>query len=733
MYRNLYTIALGCSILLLVFVLGFLATSGGSGGQADFVWNNATEPQTLDPGIMSGQPEGALAEGLFEGLTNYHPKTLKPLPGVAESWESDGLTYTFHLRRDAWWVRSDRIFETDGKKRNVVAGDFVYAWRRMLHPESGAEYSYLLHLIDGAQDYERIVGKHWTELIERWNPKSGDHPAGGDRISIIRPDSLLAKREDRSLQKALEAEYSRLVVLRNDAWRKVGIRSRDDYTLEVVLRSPAPYFLDLTSFYPLCPVPREIIEAHGLEWILLENIVTNGPFYLLEWRFNSHIRMKKNVHYWEDADYAERRIAELKARPASELQVFEREQLRYLETAGSFVEKGFELVDALAIEQETTGLNLYLNGDVDRVREIPTAVGGDILEYSLRPGNPLPHLHHGDYNATYYYNLYLKLPVFSAGAGGELGRKLRHALALSVDRETLTRVVTRQHQKPAYRIVFPAGIKDYSDRPAFGSGDYSRDLAEAKRLVAEVRAGGVSIPKLQILYNTKENHAKIAVFIQGIWKRELEIEVELANQEWGVFLDSRRNENYQIARSGWIGDYADPNTFLDMFTTGNQNNDPKYSNPHFDRIVLDYCANILEYLATEVSRRELLMDVRSWRSYAEAIHDVARPDETRLGEALESALDTCRELSGAARNHKASEIRLLLFEVAEAMLFHDMVVIPLYFYTSTQLWPPELEGYHINTRDVHPLKVLRWKGGRRPSGNRYDAFPRLRAELPERK
>ena len=138
-------------------------------------------------------------------------------------------------------------------------------------------------------------------------------------------------------------------------------------------------------------------------------------------------------------------------------------------------------------------------------------------------------------------------------------------------------------------------------------------------------------------------------------------------------------------------------------------------------------------LAVEGARRKMLEDIRSWKKYSEAVHDLPRPDGSKLGEALESAVEEYPKLGDDARYEKAFAIRLLLFEVAEAMLFHDMAVIPLYFYTSTQLWPPELEGHHINARDVHPLKVLRWKGGRRPSGHRYDVFPRLRAELPERK
>jgi oligopeptide transport system substrate-binding protein len=148
----------------------------------------------------------------------------------------------------------------------------------------------------------------------------------------------------------------------------------------------------------------------------------------------------------------------------------------------------------------------------------------------------------------------------------------------------------------------PGGIPGYSKTPLFGSGDFEKDVAEAKRLIAEVRAAGVEIPPFRFITNTHENHAKVAAFVQNVWKARLGIQVEISNQEWGVFMDTRRNGTFEIARGAWTGDYPDPRTFLDLFTTGNPNNDPKYSNPFYDRLVLGYCDNILEALKTAESR-----------------------------------------------------------------------------------------------------------------------------------
>ncbi len=722
MYRNLYIILAGCGICLAIFAVSFSgrATFSTSGGDpVDFIFNNATEPQTLDPGIMSGQPEGALAIGLFEGLTCYHPETLQPMPGVATSWEIEGLTYSFELRQDHWWVKQGGIYEVDGQPRNVVAGDFIYAWRRHLHPETGSEYSYLLYLIEGAEEYERVVTEHWTSLINRYKQ---EHPD----VVLVKPSSLTDPVAAEAADPAvLQADYDALEKFRNEAWeRLVKVRAAGDYRLDVTLRSPAPYFLDLTSFYTLAPVPREAIEAYDRQWILPENIVTNGPYVLADWRFNSFIRLQKNLHYWETAAYAAERIASLESRAADELRSPERAELEFLKQFGGFVDNGLDTIDALAVEEQTTSLNLYINGDVDRIREVPTAVVGDLIALSESPGKQLGDVHHGVYNAAYFYNLNVDLPIFQAGPDGEFGRKVRRALALAVDRQILIDVVTRAHQEPAYRLV-PAGVAGYSDLPLFGSGDYAKDLAEAKRLIDEVRAAGVRIPKLKILYNSHEAHAKVAVFIQGLWKTHLGIDVETSNQEWGVFLDSRRTGNYEIARSGWIGDYTDPNTFLDMFTSNNQNNDPNYHNPLYDRIILKYAAYILDYLATAEQRQALLDDLRSWPQYEAVVAGQRRPDGTTLGESLTAALKKFETVSASQRLDLAFEIRLLLFEVAETMLLYDQPIIPLYFYTSTQLWPRELQNMFINNRDVHPLKVLRWEGGKRPLGNRYERFPRI--------
>ena len=705
MYRNLFIIVFGLAVLLAVFLVNFAPDEAG---RADYVWSNGTEPQTLDTGIMSGQPEGEIAWCLFEGLTTYHPETLAAVPGVAESWSLDGRTYTFRLRPDCWWVRGEEILVgADGRPRNVTADDFVFAWQRHFYSEVGSEYSFLISsYVEGAAKYEELVSAQYEEVVAKAKEKFGDTIDMSDPVSM--PEEL---RDELS-------EY------RGRMWvEHVGVKSPDPLTLQITLKSPVPYFTAITSFYAFCPVPRDLVEEHGKDWILPENLATNGPFTLDVWTFNSSIRMKKNRHYWETARYAADTIAMIEGMPEDRRPDWRGRQLQLLKDYGSFVERGFDTIEGLAIEQQNTFFNMYVNGDVDRIRECPVEVVGDLIaQAQAKPDSRLAeHVHHDFTDQSYFYQVNTTLDVFKRK---EEGRKLRRALALAVDRQTLIDIVTRANQKPAYRLATPL-YEGYSRLPLFGSGDYATDLAEAKRLVQEVRDANVTIPKLTILYNTHQGHAAIAAFIQNRWKNDLGIDVGLQNQEWQVFLDSRRTANYDVARAGWIGDYPDPNTYLDMYTTPNQNNDPKYSDPVYDRIILDWGADILSALATPEKRQEILDFLKTYHGYDKTIAVAKREDGRTLETTLEEALAGYDDVPEAKRLEEAFRIRLLLLEAAEQMLIWDMPVIPLYFYTNTQLWPPQLQGFFINARDSHPLKFARWKDGKRPTGARYEAFPRL--------
>jgi oligopeptide transport system substrate-binding protein len=307
-------------------------------GKDTLVINNATEVQTLDPGLARGQPEHRVLLGLFEGLVNYDPKTLDPLPGVAEKWDvsPDGLTYTFHLRDCEW---------SDGRK--VTAADFVYAWTRVLNPATPTDYAHLLYFVKGAEAY---------------NQKKSTDPS------------------------------------------TVAVRAKGDRTLEVVLEHPTPFFPELCAFYVFKPVRKDVIEKHGNQWTRPENIVVNGPFKLAEWKPTDSLTLERNPKYW---DAAKVRLPKIKFLP---------------------------------IENRSTAWNLYKDDKCDWVTTIPM----DQIEEIIKR----PDYRGGTYLATYYYS-------FNVTHGPLKDKRVRKALALAIDRDTLVTKITKQGQKPAYHITPP--------------------------------------------------------------------------------------------------------------------------------------------------------------------------------------------------------------------------------------------------------------------------------------
>ncbi|MBL7140150.1 MAG: peptide ABC transporter substrate-binding protein [Planctomycetes bacterium] len=218
------------------------------GPPPDLVWTGGTEVTTLDPGTMTALNDGRVAGALFEGLAVLDADTLQPRPGVAHRWDisADSLTYTFHLRPEARWSNG----------RPVTADDFAWSWRRVLSPETAAEYAYMLYPIRGAKAYYEAAVK---------DPASAD-------------------------------------------WSQVGIRVEGPHRLVVGLEQPCAYFLDLTAFHTYMPVPREAVETHGDRWTLPPHIVSNGAYRLLSWTFRSRMVWEKNPHYWNADNVALGRI-----------------------------------------------------------------------------------------------------------------------------------------------------------------------------------------------------------------------------------------------------------------------------------------------------------------------------------------------------------------------------------------------------------------------------------------
>ena len=579
MWRPVAALAALVAVTLAAIGLTF---SSATRTPADFRFVNGTEPKTLDPSLMNGQPEMRVATALFEGLTRRDAKTLQPAPGVAETWEvsEDGLTWTFHLREDARW--------SDG--RPVTADDFVYAWQRLLDPTTGAEYAYFLHGLVGARAYNR----------------------GG------------------------AAEAPRFGV-------DQGVFAPDPHTLVVELEAPVPYFLELTSFFATLPVPRWAVETHGDRWFLPGRIVGNGPFLLDHWRVGDRIRLVRNPDYW----------------------------------AAEAV--GLETVDVLSIEQPTTALNLYLAGEVDWLPSLYPPELVDVLQER-------PDFYSGPGMIVYFYRLNVTRPPLD-------DPRVRQAIGLAIDRREITDALLRLGEIPATAMV-PPGMPGYGT-PTSGLGF---DPARARALLAEAGfPGGEGVPELGILYNTHERHRQIAELIADQLRRNLGLRVRAYNQEWQSYIASTRALDYDIARAGWIGDYLDPNTFLDLFVTGNGNNNTGWGDPDYD-LLLAAAANV--GAATQDPAALL----------------AAAPEPDALAAAL-APLD--EEVDPAQRTAQLRALRLELLRQAETLLVAEgFPVIPIYFYVASGLVQPGVEGFYselslpdgsraANLQDIHPLRDIR--------------------------
>jgi oligopeptide transport system substrate-binding protein len=507
---------------------------------ADLVIINGTEPETLDPAIMTGQPEGRLALALFEGLTANDPKTAASIPGVAARWDisPDGKTYTFHLR-SCQWSNGDLI----------TAHDFVWSWKRTLAPETASEYAYQLFYLNNAEDFNSGKLKDFSQ---------------------------------------------------------VGVRAKDDRTLLVELHDPTPFFLDLCAFPTLFPIHRGCFEKWGDNWIKPGKLVCNGPFVLDQWRINDKIRLRRNARYWNAANVP------------------------------------LELVDVLPVGSPATALNLYLTGAADIIWD-----KGLIPAYLLDVLRKRPDCHTFGYLGSYFYRFNCTKKPFD-------DPRVRRAFSLAVDRERIVTKITKGGELPATHLV-PPGIPGYESPQGL-----SYDPARAKQEFAEAGyPDGKGFPKFSILFNKSGGGAagvneQIAIEIREMWQKTLGIQCDLVNQEWKVYLNSMSSLDYDVCRASWIGDYNDPNTFLDMFVTGGGNNRTGWSNRPYDELI-------------RAAGRELNAAKR-WQIFQEA--------ETLL----------CRD---------------------------ECPILPIYFYVGINFVDDtKWEGVYPNVLDVHPIHAIKRKSGR---------------------
>ena len=387
---------------------------------------------------------------------------------------------------------------------------------------------------------------------------------------------------------------------------EVGVKALDETTLRVTLNAPTPYFIQLMDHYSTFAVHPETLLKFGkmtdrfTPWTRVGNIVSNGAFVLEDWALNRHIKMIKNQEYWDKDNVSLNGVVFYPTEnEVSEERMFRVEQLH-----------------------RTEGVPL---DKVPVYRAIPES------PYMQDP-----------YLGTYYYLVNIDRPPVD-------DVRVRQALSMSLDREQLARTVMQEVVIPAYSIT-PPGTLGYQPPKLF---DF--DPEKARQLLAEAGyPNGEGWPGLDIIYNTNEAHRKIDVAVQQMWKKYLNVDITISNQEWKVYLNAVSQRDFQVARRGWIGDYVDPNNFLDLFITDGGNNNTGFANDYYDEMILQL-----------------------------------------------------------APRAPTEEERFAIFHEAETLLMQQMPIIPIYTYATRHLVHPSVEGMYPNLMDSLNLKYVKLVPGRK--------------------
>lgn len=406
---------------------------------------------------------------------------------------------------------------------------------------------------------------------------------------------------------ATASEYAYMIspVVNADAVTKgekkpeeLGVKAIDPETFEVTLNAPTPYFLEMLTHQSTYAVSKANVEKFGADFTKPGNLVSNGAYVLAEFVPNDHIKAVKNDKFYDAANVR------------------------------------IDVVNYLPTEDRSTAIKRFEAGELDSNDDLPTEQLADI---KAKFGNQV---HIGPYLGTYYY-------AFKTDKAPWDNVKLRHAISMAIDRDYLAEKVWQNTMLPAYSFV-PPGISGYETRATDYADTSQLDREdEAKKVLAELGYGPDKPLKLEIRFNTSENHKNTAVAIQEQLK-PLGIEVSLLNTDTKThygFLEQKGD--FDLARAGWIADYKDPANFLDLCKTGTGNNYGSYSNKQYD--------DLMAQAAVSASPEDRMKKL----SEAEAI--------------------------GVAR---------------------DLCVMPLLYYSYHNLVSDKLKGWEENVMDIHPTRFL---------------------------
>ncbi|WP_028863308.1 ABC transporter substrate-binding protein [Psychromonas aquimarina] len=370
----------------------------------------------------------------------------------------------------------------------------------------------------------------------------------------------------------------------------LGVKAVDDYTFEVKLDSAVPYFVMMMGHTTVKPVHKATVEKYGDKWTKAENFVGNGAFVVNNWVVNERIELVPNKQYWDNSNTV------------------------------------LTKVTFLPIENQVAEMNRFLSGELDMTYEVPN-------EHFRRLKKE-----HSDSVAikgnlcTYYYNFNTHKPPFN-------DVRVRKAVSYAIDRDVVSKILLGQGQKPAYFLT-PEIISDFTpELPAYGKLTQKERNSKAKALLAEAGYNEANPLKFSLLYNTSENHKKLAVAIGSMWKKTLNIDVTLENQEWKTYLETKKLGNFEAARAGWCGDYNEPSTFTSLMEGSNTTGGIHYKSAAYDSLI-------------------------------------------------KQAIETT-----------SADEREKLYYAQEALLTEDMPIAPIYQYVTTRLVNPHVGGYAVNNAE----------------------------------
>jgi len=471
-------------------------------------------------------------------------------------------------------------------------------------------------LFEGLTRYNPETGRAMPGLAERWDIS----PDGRTYLFHLRTNAVWSTggpitAEDfvyswrRALDPATACEYAgNLFYVKNarafnagklPATDTLGVHAEDSHTLRVDLEGPTAFFLDLCAFWTLAAVPRELVQRYGDRWMTARPFAASGAYVLESWRLNDRIRLRKNPRYWDAANTHS------------------------------------EIVDLLPCISPTTALNLYITGAADVVWD-KELVPVDLLDVLLKR----PDFHSYDYLGNYFFRFNVTRKPFD-------DPRVRRALALVIDKDRLVRKITKAGERVA-TCLSPPGIAN-GETVYHPPAGLPYDPPAGRRLLAEAGfPDGKGFPSFVYLMDTQKTHEKIAIELQEMWQRELGIHVELRQLEWKAYLRAQYMLEYDACRSSWIGDYDDPNTFLDLFMSDNPNNRTGWRNAHYDQLITE------------------------------------------------------------ANQQTSSTAREKILQTAEGMLLREEVpIVPLFFYAGIEYFSPDrISGVHANLLAEHPIRAI---------------------------